>query len=198
MTEPDRPIRSFVAIDIEEPVRPAIVAYLAELRQRIDDAAWTPPENVHLTLKFLGSVAPDRLATLGERLASIAAEQPSFPIAFDGVGAFPSVARPRILWVGAAAAELGTLAAAVDAASVTIGVTPEERPFHPHVTLARLRERRGRRDRDSVRAARAVLAADGARAFGTAPARSLVLFRSDTGPRGARHTPLLRQAFRAA
>ena len=203
-----RPIRSFVAIEVEEPARGAILEYLAELRGRVEGVAWTRSENVHVTLKFLGGVAPAGLALLAARLTAIAGAQPPFTVAYGGVGAFPSAARPQVLWVGAAAAEIGRLAAAVDAAGEIAGVERERRPYHLHVTLGRVRDARlardardARRDRADRRPAcgtrpRDVLTADAGRRFEAAAATALVLFRSDAGPAGARHTPLARLAFR--
>jgi 2'-5' RNA ligase len=196
-----RPIRSFVAIEVEEPARAAMLDYLALLRGRIDGVAWTRPENVHVTLKFLGDVVPERLVPLTERLTAIAGAQPPFIVTYGGVGGFPSGARPQVLWVGATAPELARLAAVVDEAGVIAGVERDRRPYHPHVTLGRVRDARsprrdpvGRRPVGGMRP-RDVLAADAERRFGAAGATALVLFRSDTGPTGARHTPLARVAF---
>ncbi len=201
-------IRSFVAIELEEPARAAIIAYLAALRGSVDGVAWTPPENLHLTLKFLGSVAPEGLRALTAPLAALATVRPVFAMTFAGVGAFPSAARPRVLWVGAHAPELVPLAKAVDVESAVAGVAAEDRPYHPHVTLGRVRRApaalrhppgahggAAALDRREPPAIRTVLAADQARAFGACEARALVLFRSDAGPKGARHTPLERFTF---
>ena len=192
-----RPIRSFVALEVEEPARSALVAYLAELRVA-EGVAWTRPENLHVTLKFLGGVAPDRLGELTEPLAAAARGCAIFPVLYAGVGAFPSLVRPATLWVGAEASPLGPLARAVDEASTRIGAAREERPFHPHVTLGRVRghgkSRRGRAPR-LPEGLCAALDAARVRAFGIAPARALVLFRSDTEPGGARYTPLARFTF---
>jgi 2'-5' RNA ligase len=196
-----RPIRSFVAIEVEEPARAAIVEYLDDLRRRVEHVAWTRPENLHVTLKFLGGVTPVRLVALAGVLAELAAAQPPFTVTYAGVGAFPSVARPQVLWVGADAAELASIAAAVDAASGLVEVEREHRPYHPHITLGRVRDARRSRERrrESAHASATrvsdVIAIDGGRAFGSAAATALVLFRSDTGPAGARHTPLARLAF---
>jgi RNA 2',3'-cyclic 3'-phosphodiesterase len=192
-----RPIRSFVAIEVEDPARAAIVAYLAVLRENIAGIAWTPPENLHVTLKFLGSVAPERLHALAEPLATLAAAWPTFVVTFTGVGAFPGATRPRVLWIGAHAPELEPLARGVDVASIVAGLAAEDRPYHPHVTLGRVRATKVPRGNASDAAAmRAALAADRRRELGVSDARALVLFRSDTGPAGARHTPLARFAFR--
>ncbi len=212
-----RPVRSFVAIEVEEPARAAIAAYVETLRRRVEHVAWTAPENLHVTLTFLGGVAAEHLVALAERLAIIAAAQSPFTVTYAGVGAFPSATRPQVLWVGAAAPQLAPLAAIVDdAAATAVGVERDHRPYHPHVTLGRVRHReraRGReaprddpaprdgatpRDRAAAGATtrpRDVVAADARRAFGVAPGAALVLFRSDTGPAGARHTPLARFAL---
>jgi 2'-5' RNA ligase len=195
-----RPIRSFVAIEVEEPARGAILDYLTELRRRVEHVVWTPPENLHVTLKFLGGVAPERLTSLAERLAAIAAARPRFAVAYAGVGAFPAVVRPQVLWVGAVAPELARLAAAVDEVSVNAGIEAERRPFHAHVTLGRVHgahagRRRSSPDHRTHGGLRDVVAADGTRGFGIAPATALVLFRSDTGRDGARHTALARLAL---
>jgi RNA 2',3'-cyclic 3'-phosphodiesterase len=188
-----RPIRSFVAIEVEEPARAAIVAYLAALREKVAGIAWTPPENLHVTLKFLGSVAPERLRALTEPLGALAAVRKTFVVTFSGIGAFPSATRPRVLWIGAHAPELEPLARAVDCASTVACVASEDRPYHPHLTLGRIRDPKGPRGhaRDGA-AIRAALAADQRRELGVSHARALVLFRSDT----ERHTPLARFAFR--
>src|SRR5439155_5199408 len=112
-----RPVRSFVAIEVQEPARAAIAAYLETLRRRVDGVAWTPPENLHVTLKFLGALAAEHVVSLAERLAIVAAAQSPFTVTYARVGAFPSATRPQVLWVGAAAPELTPLAAIVDAAA---------------------------------------------------------------------------------
>jgi 2'-5' RNA ligase len=180
----DRPLRSFVAIEIADPARTAVEDLLARLRRTSDAVAWTMPENLHLTLKFLGSVEPARLTRLADRLAAIAAATPPFTIDVRGCGGFPSLARPRVLWIATLAPEIAPLAAAVDDACAAEGFEREARSFHPHVTLGRVRERGG--------GARGLLDADRERGFGPSPAADLLLFRSDLGPKGARHTALAR------
>jgi RNA 2',3'-cyclic 3'-phosphodiesterase len=192
-----RPIRSFVAIEVGEPARAAIEACLVGLRDELTDVAWTPPQNLHLTLKFLGSVLPEGVASLADSLAGIAATQPAFEVAFRGVGAFPSANRPRVLWVGAAADPLVQLAGAVEVASIAVGVAPETRPYHPHVTLGRVRTpaRSSATSKAGGRAITRVLERERDRAFGVAPAIDMVLFRSDTSSKGAVHTPIVRFAL---
>jgi 2'-5' RNA ligase len=174
-------LRTFVAIELVEPARVAVTDYLGTLRS-IAGVTWARPENLHLTLKFLGNVATARLPELTERLAAATSPQPSFVMRVAGVGAFPSVARPRVLWVGCTAPALPALAAAVDAACGHAGFPADDRAFHPHVTLGRVRGFR--------KGSLSFLAADGARAFGSSAVSAITVFASRLGSGGARYTSL--------
>lgn len=146
--------------------------------------AWVSPENLHVTLKFLGHVDEARLEPMRGALGGAAAAGPPFDLAITGLGAFPTAARPRVLWagVGRGAEALAALAAAVERALAALGVPPEDRPFSAHVTLGRVREPR----RDPALAA--ALAAGAARDFGTLRVAHVSLMRSDLSPGGRRYT----------
>jgi 2'-5' RNA ligase len=180
-----RRIRSFIALDLAEPVRTAVIAYLERLRSTLGGVTWTRAENLHVTLKFVGDVDVERVPALVDRLRTVAAAANPFTLQVAGVGAFPSLARPRVLWVGVAAPALPPLAQAVESACVAEGFVAEPRALRPHVTLGRVRAP-GRRGAPDL----AWLAADGAREFGCARIESVALFRSDLGSDGARHTAL--------
>ena len=175
--------RCFVAVSLADPARAAVTEYLASLRATVAGVAWARPEQLHLTLKFLGNVAPARLPALAARLAEAVGAIDACIAEVAGVGAFPNLARPQVLWVGVRAPSLATLADAVEASSAAEGFPRETRPFRPHVTLGRVRER-GRRATPEL----ALLARDGDRAFGTSALREATLFRSVLGSGGARHT----------
>jgi RNA 2',3'-cyclic 3'-phosphodiesterase len=100
----------------------------------------------HLTLAFLGEVDPARRASIAEALTTAAAPHPPFELVLEGVGAFPSSERPRVVWqgVGEGRAAVDRLAGSVRAALVGIGGAPDEGRFHPHVTLFRVRSPRDR------------------------------------------------------
>ena len=193
------PVRSFIAIELGDPVRSAVREYLDGLRTALSGVAWTRPGNLHLTLKFLGAAEPSRLEAVAERMLVIARVQAPFTMTVAGVGAFPSVLHPRVLWVRVSAAALAGLAVEVDRACVAEGFPPETRSFHSHVTLGRVRQptrhagsrKRGRSsEHGDVGAIAARLASDGSREFGNCQAEAIVLFRSDLHPEGARYTPL--------
>lgn len=146
--------------------------------------AWVAAENLHVTLKFLGGVDEGRLADVGAALER-AASVPAFEVAVQGLGAFPSLNRPRVLWAGTSGSSAFTrLAESVDRGLVALGFAPEERGFTPHVTLGRVRE--PRRDPGLAGA----LEAAASRPFGALRVDRVSLMQSDLSPRGARYTEL--------
>ncbi|MCL6640552.1 MAG: RNA 2',3'-cyclic phosphodiesterase [Candidatus Rokubacteria bacterium] len=167
-------------------MRAALAGEIRHLQSRAPAVAWVAPENLHVTLKFLGSVEEERLTAVGEALASVASAARGFELAVAGLGAFPTPTRPRVVWAGIAggAEPLASLAAAVEVALEPLGFPREKRPFVGHVTLGRVRE-----PRRAPGLARALTAAAD-RAFGRTAADRLTLMRSDLSPRGARYTPL--------
>lgn len=154
------------------------------LRRHTSGVSWVAAENLHITLKFLGSVDESRLAEIGDALRRVASV-PAFDVAVGGLGAFPTPARPRVIWAGTAAAPaFARLAEDADRALVALGFPAEARGFTPHVTLGRVREPRG----DAALAA--ALAAAATRPFGTLRVWRVSLMRSELSPRGPRYTEL--------
>src|SRR5262249_58527952 len=139
-------------------------------------------DNVHLTLKFLGTVEPTRLGDVERALATAAAGQPAFELTMLGLGAFPSRSRPRVLWAGvdAGGAELTALATRVDEALAGLGFPREGRPFAAHATLGRVREPRPQ--------PRLAAGLDLREAFGRQRVTRMSLVRSELSPRGARYS----------
>jgi 2'-5' RNA ligase len=152
------------------------------------------PDNVHLTVKFLGGVDETRLADVTAALTRAARGASPFDLAVRGVGAFPSATRPRVLWAGVTegAAALAGLAADVDTALAALGFPREERAFSPHVTFGRMREPRRQPALASALAAAAALD------FGRIHVTKLSLMRSDLSPRGARYSELAAIQLRGA
>jgi 2'-5' RNA ligase len=137
-----RPLRLFVAVDVPDDVRDALAAAVAPLREQIVGARWTPPENWHMTLKFLGSAPPGSLDRVVNAVREAADEHRAFRARLGGLGAFPSPQRARVVWAGVEdrGGELGALARSVDRSLGALGFPAEERPFAAHLTLARLKQ----------------------------------------------------------
>jgi 2'-5' RNA ligase len=129
--------RLFVAIELPEAVKDQLV----KLRADIPGASWVKPNGYHLTLRFLGDgIEAERLNSIRELLQDV--QSPPFSMRLRGVGRFPPNARraARVLWVGVTAPPpLKALYQQVEGAVVSAGFPPEERDFHPHITLARLK-----------------------------------------------------------
>lgn len=167
-------------------VRAALADEIARLSAVARDVAWVAPDNLHVTLKFLGQAPAESLEPIADALAGVAGRHPVFDLDVLGLGAFPTLTRARVIWAGLAdgAPRLAELAGSVEDVLVPLGFAPEGRPFAAHVTLGRMRE--PRRD-DRLAAA---LSAGASRAFGRFRVEDLILMRSDLSPRGARYTPL--------
>jgi len=143
-------IRTFVAIELEAPLRQALAQVQATLRSRLQQAVgpdvriqWVKPESIHQTLKFLGDIPEDRVPDVQAVLARVAGGHSRFTVDVEGLGVFPDVRAPRVLWVGLTAHvdALKRLAVDVEVALGAIGFAPESKPFNPHLTLARIKER---------------------------------------------------------
>jgi len=175
-----------VAILLPDTLRVALATEIERLGPRGRGVGWVVPENLHLTLKFLGGVEPPRLEGVAAALQATAAATTPFELGLLGLGAFPSPTRPRVIWAGAhtGGGAVATLAARVDDALGPLDFPREDRPFSAHVTLGRVREPR----RDP--ALTVALAAGAEKDFGRFRVEQMALMRSDLSPRGARYTLL--------
>ncbi|MGM0451927.1 MAG: RNA 2',3'-cyclic phosphodiesterase [Thermodesulfobacteriota bacterium] len=141
--EKGKTIRSFVAIELPAPIQQALGQLQAQIRETGLSAKWSVPENIHLTLQFLGDVSPAAIAQIGESMAATAAG--FFPMELYGqsVGVFPGVKRARVLWtgVGGDTEVLGRLQQDLADRLSQIGFEKEKRRFAGHFTLARFKDR---------------------------------------------------------
>jgi 2'-5' RNA ligase len=179
------PVRAFVAIRLAHDVDDAIARFQAELRPLGGDISWPAPANFHLTLRFLGNrVAPGKVENVIFGLRPIAAATAAMMVRARGAGAFPSLNRPRVIWVGLAAEALLEAAAKVEALCVGCGLEPEKRRFTPHLTIGRVRSpSRNPRMREALEAA-------AERDFGGSMVASITVYRSRLSPRGATYEAL--------
>ncbi|RMF65796.1 MAG: RNA 2',3'-cyclic phosphodiesterase [Calditrichaeota bacterium] len=183
------PIRTFIAIELPDDLRRRIAAAQAELKQTRERVGWTRPENIHLTLRFLGDVAQERIPAVADAMGNAAAGFSVFSVTVAGLGAFPNLKRPRVLWVGVQdpGGELTELARRLENALNEIGFERERRPFRPHLTLGRVKSPPSRAFCDRLAQAR----------FDPGQVRvsEIVLMKSDLRPTGAVYTPLNRVAL---
>jgi 2'-5' RNA ligase len=136
-------MRAFVAVNLPPDDRVRLYGALEPLRAKALPVRWTPPESLHVTLKFLGSVEDERVAALQAVLERVAGAAEKFELAVGGLGAFPRLARPRVWWVGIAPEpRLAALQRALEIGFDELGFAREERAFSPHVTIGRAREDR--------------------------------------------------------
>ena len=175
---PDR-VRAFVALRMAPEVEQAIIALIASMQRATDSSSsvrWIGRNNLHLTLRFLGDrVAASTIERLDGALSEIASTTTCFGIHVRGIGAFPDLERPRVVWVGLQSAELGVLASNIESAAVSAGLPREGRAFAPHLTIARVRDLTGRNE------LRRAIEATADREFGRTDAKSLILYRSILG-----------------
>ncbi|MFQ6132194.1 MAG: RNA 2',3'-cyclic phosphodiesterase [Armatimonadota bacterium] len=134
-------VRSFVAVLLDHALRERLADAIRELRCHRADVKWVEPGNLHLTLKFLGPVAEERLPAVEQMVGQVAAAAGAFDLTCRGLGAFPNLRRPRVVWAGVqqGAKELTELAKGLDARLQELGFQREKRPFSAHVTLGRVK-----------------------------------------------------------
>ncbi|TET99179.1 MAG: RNA 2',3'-cyclic phosphodiesterase [Anaerolineales bacterium] len=138
-----RMMRAFIAVNIPLEVKGNLQEEIGRLRTLIrgGPVRWVRPEGIHLTLKFLGEISNSNLGEIGQVLEREVNRHPFFTLRVGGFGCFPNRRRPRVLWIGITE-ENGTLAqvqTAIEEKLVPLGFGKEGRPFHPHLTLGRVR-----------------------------------------------------------
>ncbi len=136
-------IRAFIAIALPESTRTALDAFAARLRKDAVRARWVNPEAMHLTLCFLGDISPEQTITVRAYLRDACRAVSGPALLTRGIGAFPSLRKPSVFWAGVETLE-GDLAAVQRVAAScaqAVGIPPDDKAFHAHVTLARIRKR---------------------------------------------------------
>jgi 2'-5' RNA ligase len=189
-------MRLFVALEIPSEVRSNLELLMKELRALpvppsvAKQARWVRPENLHVTLKFLGEVAREQLEAVENTLSSVKSQ--AIELSVRGIGFFPSERRPRVLWAGAQAPpSLAALAGEIDQALAKLGFERETRAFAPHLTLARFEPPRASKELQAAAQARAGCE------FGVLRTREFQLLESKLKPGGAEYTTLRSFVFAA-
>ena len=181
-------MRLFIAAEIDAAVRARAAAVIGRLREAGGEGgnrrsvSWVAPENLHVTLQFIGEADPGTARRIAEQLAP-PFDTPAFDIAVAGVGAFPPAGQPRVVWLGVAdgGVPLAGLAREVNARLDQLGLPRDDRPFRAHLTIGRVKGRVGPGVRDAIAAARGV-------AVGRCRVEQVTLFESRLSPRGSTYS----------
>ncbi|MGA2979446.1 MAG: RNA 2',3'-cyclic phosphodiesterase [Terriglobales bacterium] len=191
-------MRIFIGIDLDPEVRSRIARFLEGVEGFAPDARWVRPESLHVTLKFIGEQTPKQVEAITERLRRV--EGSAFEIRAGGYGFFPTAKAPRVFWIGIQTGpQLADLAESVDAAAAELGIPREDRPFSPHLTLARAgggtssgspKWRKGDGPNTVFAVLEKRLAAMGELDFGTMTAHEFILYQSQLSPGGSKYTKL--------
>ncbi|MBI2422398.1 MAG: RNA 2',3'-cyclic phosphodiesterase [Candidatus Hydrogenedentes bacterium] len=179
-------MRAFLAIELPAPVREALWRAAAPLRASGVAARWVTADALHLTLRFFGELEAGQAAMLLAELRGAYAGQAPLRLRLEGWGVFPSLRRPSVVWAGVACEEgdLIALQRLAEASALRVGLAPESKPFHPHVTLGRIRNPSCAAELPALLAA---LTAPETDAF---EAGHVSLLQSTLTPGGAIHAPL--------
>ena len=188
-------IRAFIAIEMSDAVKGSLSSLQAKLRPgQHPYVKWVQPEAIHLTLKFLGNIRRDQVSPIEEAIAKACTGVPPFQLQLGGLGAFPNLARPRVVWVAMTGdlERLATLQRGIEQALVPLGFARESRPFTPHLTLGRLRERASPEERKVIGELVKAIQSEDAAAM---EARGVSLMRSTLTPQGAIYDCMARIAL---
>jgi 2'-5' RNA ligase len=136
-------VRCFIAIELPDEIKAGLFQLQAQLKSGNQPwVKWVDPYSTHLTLKFLGSVAVDRIGEITGAMEGAVQGASPFPLEVKGLGVFPNLRRVQVAWVGVSGEvdKLARLQQRIESNLARLGFAPELRPFTPHLTLARLRE----------------------------------------------------------
>jgi 2'-5' RNA ligase len=184
-------MRLFVALEIPSAVRENLSELLKALRAVSPQTRWVRPENLHVTLKFIGEVPETKLAAIRTALAQVRSAQ-FVKLDFRGLAFFPDEKYPRVFWAGIdASPNLKTLAADIEKTTEILGTPREQRAFSPHLTLARFEPPR------LPEKLRAAIQENSGRDFGSLHAHQFHLVESKLKPSGAEYTTVESFAFSA-
>ena len=178
-------LRCFIAVGIPDSIKKGIGVLIDILKKHEVDVKWIIPENLHLTLKFLGSTPEDLIPAIGKSLLEVASSSDPFYIRIYSTGVFPNKKYPKVIWVGMETSEvLGRLRGDIEDEMSKLGYKKEGKEFRPHLTIGRVRSPKGMiniitelenfKDKD----------------FGTITVDSIKLMKSELKPKGAKYTCL--------
>lgn len=180
-------IRTFIAIEIPDSLRHELSQLQQDLRESGADAKWVGPQNLHLTLKFLGDTPEEKIKDIKEVLCKIAGETGGCEVNFAGLGVFPKLDFPRVIWVGIEKGKenLIRLAGIIEERLSKLGFPEEKRTFSAHLTLGRVRS-----PKNKDRLKKIIEERTNFKAKNLMNVNKIILFRSQLTPQGPIYTKL--------
>ncbi|GIW98201.1 MAG: RNA 2',3'-cyclic phosphodiesterase [Pirellulaceae bacterium] len=178
--------RLFIGLPVSAPAASQLARLIDRLSTRIPSVRWVPPENLHLTLKFLGDTPLERIPAIHQCMESAAANIGPVAMRIESCGCFPPHGVPRVLWAGVHVEGDGllTIYQRLDDGLAELGIRPESRSFHPHITLGRTTRAVAREQADLRRVLQSTN-------FAThCWAEQIVLYSSSRGQKGVEYTSL--------
>lgn len=176
-------MRSFLAIELSEAVKSALSGLQRNFRSCGADIRWVNPDNIHLTLKFLGEITEETVRDIVKLMTLICSRNNSFQLDIKGINVFPGLKSPRVLWVGVEDLDsLNTLQQEIEEGTTSLGFKRENRKFKPHLTLGRFRSSK---EKESIIKACSLRKED---VLGSVDVKSVSLMKSELNSSGARHS----------
>jgi len=186
-----QPIRTFIAIELNAALQRALAEIQARLQRDPSARAirWVVPENIHITLKFLGDVEASHIPALERAVARVCQDFAPFTLTIAGAGAFPNTRKPNVIWVGARGQVdiAARLAEQIDAACATLGFAREVRAFTPHLTLGRVKRDASPTERQRIGA---LIETAQIGDLGELRVERIAVMKSDLTPEGSVYTRL--------
>jgi 2'-5' RNA ligase len=179
-------LRSFLAIELPKAILHKIEEVQEDLKSSHADVRWASPEKIHLTLKFFGNIGESRIEPIVKSIEGPIRTTSPFSLTIRGMGAFPHLKNPRVIWVGLVDGNgmLAPFQRQLEIQFEKIGFQAEDRPFHPHLTLGRMKSSRGKEELVWR------IEKHGEEEFGDFQVERMLLFKSDLRPTGPIYTPL--------
>lgn len=190
--EPAGSLRCFVAVGVSDDVRTRLETVTERLRSAVSNVKWVEPHNYHLTVKFLGQIPRGLIPSVSQGLKAASERSFSFSIELQGIGAFPDIRRPRVIWAGIASGtgEFRKLWEAVEEELSHRGFEREPKGFSPHLTLGRIRHPGASAPQF------AELARSSQDSLGKIEVNELLLMESHLSPKGPEYRVLERHGLR--
>lgn len=179
-------IRSFIAIEINQKTRENIGEWIVKLCKTEADVKWVEPENLHVTLKFLGYIKDEEVVDISKAIKESVQDICPFSLSIEGLGAFPDLKRPNVVFVNIKEADknLATLHTRLDERLSSFGIKRENRRYEPHLTIGRVRSRKNTNLlTHEIESNKAIF-------FGQELVESIALMMSELSPEGPRYSRL--------